>query len=146
MIETPLSPSRRPKFGRSQIIRLGRLLNMRYTPAEIAHEIGVTVDTVYRSYIPAGCPAEQDLDGRIWIVGTEFRQWVRLTKRRKQKHPEFSKPGVGWCFHCSKPVRIMQASIQPVNYYLELLQGECEFCGNIVNRAQATHEKQGNPS
>ena len=146
MIDATSTPSRKPKFGRSQRLRLSRLLNMRYTPAEIASEIGVSVDTVYRSYIPAGCPAEQGSDRRIWIVGTEFRNWVLSLQTHKQPHPACAEPGVGWCFHCSKPVRIMQASIQPVNYYLELLQGECEFCGNIVNRAQATHEKQGNPS
>ncbi len=143
MNEASLSPSRKPKFGRFQLMRLSRLLHMRYTPAEIAREIGVAVDTVYRSYLPAGCPAEQGSDRRIWIVGTEFRNWVLSLKTHKQTHPACAEPGVGWCFHCAKPVRIVNASIQPMNYYLERLQGACECCGKVVNRLQAVRGQQG---
>jgi hypothetical protein len=141
MTEASLPLSRKPKFGRSQMLRLSRLLNMQYTPAEIAREIGVSVDTVYRSYIPAGCPAEQGRDRRIWIVGTEFRNWVLSLKTNKPTHPACAGPGMGWCFHCARPVRMMHVSIHPVNYYLERWQGECEFCGKVVNRLQAVHEK-----
>jgi len=143
MIDATSTPNRKPKFGRSQRLRLSRLLNMRYTPAEIAREMGVSVDTVYRSYIPAGCPAEQGSDRRIWIVGTEFRNWVLSLRMNKQTHPACAEPGVGWCFHCAKPVRIVNASIYPVNYYLERLQGECECCGKEVNRLQAVGEQPG---
>jgi hypothetical protein len=143
MIEAASTPNRKPKFGRSQMLRLSRLLNMRYTPAEIAREIGVSVDTVYRSYIPAGCPAEQGPDRRIWIVGTEFRNWVLSLQTHKQTHPACAEPGVGWCFHCAKPVRVVNASIHPVNYYLERLQGACEYCGKVVNRLQAVDAQQG---
>ena len=78
MKPTSLSASRGrvPRFKRAQLIRLDRLLHMRYTPAELAREIGVSVDTVYRSYIPAGCPQEPRGGGRYWIVGSEFRDWA----------------------------------------------------------------------
>jgi len=35
------------RLRRTQIIRLGRLMTMRYRPAELAAEIGCHVDTVY---------------------------------------------------------------------------------------------------
>ena len=68
----------RPRISRPQVIRLGRLLNMYYKPSEIAEEIGISPDTVYRTYIPAGCPHEVDESGRIWIIGTTFRDWALL--------------------------------------------------------------------
>ena len=40
---------RQPVLKHTHIIKLGRLLDMMYKPAEIADEIGVTPDTVYRS-------------------------------------------------------------------------------------------------
>ena len=94
MIDATSTPHRKPKFGRSQRLRLSRLLTMRCTPAEIASEIGVAVGTVYRSYLPAGCPAEQGRDRRIWIVGTEFRNWVLSLRTNKQRHPAYAEPGV----------------------------------------------------
>jgi len=39
-----------PQLKHQHIIKLSRLLNMLYKPSEIAEEIGVSVDTVYRSY------------------------------------------------------------------------------------------------
>jgi len=145
MNKVTLPTKRKPKFKREHIIRLDRLLNMQYTPKEIAHEIGVSVDTVYRSYLPAGCPAELDQDGRIWIVGVEFRDWVRAIlaqKKRSPKNSECSKPDKGWCFRCAQCVTIRHAKIRPVNYYLELLQGECEQCGGQVNRARAAVKRE----
>jgi len=47
---------RQPLLKHCHIIKLGRLLNMLYKPSEIAEEIGVAQDTVYRSYLPAGAP------------------------------------------------------------------------------------------
>ena len=49
--------------------RLVRLLNMLYSPSELANEIGFTKRQVYRVYIPLGCPHEKDSKGRNWING-----------------------------------------------------------------------------
>lgn len=45
---------RQPTLKHTQIVRLARFLDMMYRPSEVAEEIGVTQDTVYRSYLPAG--------------------------------------------------------------------------------------------
>ena len=66
------------QMTREQLARVGHLLNMYYKPSEIAEEIGCHTDTVYRSFLPAGCPHERDERGHIWIIGTAFRDWARV--------------------------------------------------------------------
>ncbi len=51
-----------------------KLMNMRYSPAELARELGVGVHIIYKSWLP-GCPHSR-VGGRIWIVGTELRAWA----------------------------------------------------------------------
>ena len=49
-----------------------KLLDMLYTPKELANEIGINVRQVYKVYIPAGCPHERDEHRHIWINGKAF--------------------------------------------------------------------------
>jgi hypothetical protein len=48
-------------------------LNMAYTPAELAKEIGFTRRQVYRVYEPLGCPFERDETGHY------LDQWCCLS-------------------------------------------------------------------
>ncbi len=123
------------RMRREQIIRLGRLLNMYYRPSELASEIGCHVDTIYRSYLPAGCPHKRDEHGHIWIIGTEFAEWARIAI----KHDRIPLgKGEAYCLKCRKPVSIVgDIKITPTNRYLELVSGKCPECGKTVNRAQA---------
>ncbi len=128
------------KFSRNIIIRLDRLFDMYYRPSELAHEIGCHVDTVYRSYIPAGCPHKRDDGGHIWIVGTEFAQWVRTNTSRN--HIKMA-DDEAFCFKCNKPVKLTgDLTVKPTNKYLELVTGECPECGTTINRARARHNSQ----
>ena len=71
--KTQHTPQIKPAQGR----RLQRLLDMEYQPSEIAEETGIPLKTIYRSHIPAGLPVRQDSNGRIWIHGVTYRNWVR---------------------------------------------------------------------
>lgn len=123
------------RMRREQVIRLGRLLHMYYRPSELANEIGCHVDTIYRSYLPAGCPHKRDERGHIWIVGTEFAQWARIVKKHDQIPLEKNE---AYCLKCRKPVSIAgDITVTPTNRYLELVSGKCPECGRTVNRAQA---------
>ena len=51
-------PGPRPRLNRSQTGRLKRLLDMQYSVAELAAELGCSPDSIYRSHIPAGCPVQ----------------------------------------------------------------------------------------
>ena len=125
--------SKTPHMTRVQISRLPRLLWMKYTPAEVAAEIGVTIDQIYRSYLPAGCPHARDESGHIWMEGAEFREWALRTF----KH---ASAGMGenqaYCLRCRKPVEIVQPMIRPTNRYLELVRGKCAECGATVHRGR----------
>lgn len=126
-----------PQFRRSHLIRLGRLLDMLYRPAEIADEIGCHVDTVYRSYLPTGCPHARDETGHIWINGRSFAEWVQqLTSRKGNSLDE----GQAFCFKCNRAVRMTgDLKVSQTNRHLELVTGICPDCGTKVNRARACH-------
>jgi len=121
-------------MSRNQVIRLARLLHMRYCPSELASEIGCHVDTVYRSFIPAECPHERDDHGRIWIIGTEFAEWARTTKTKGPRLAD----GEAYCLKCNQAVKMMgPITVKPTNRNLELVTGTCPACGTTVNRARA---------
>lgn len=127
---------RQPLLKHTHIIKLGRLLDMMYKPGEIAEEIGVTQDTIYRSYLPAGLPHSRDDQGSIWIHGPAFVSWARETVSMKKTKRAGLPDGHGWCMKCNRPVKMSAATIKPVNRYLELLQSACPQCGRTVNRAR----------
>ncbi len=132
-----MSKKRRPLFKHKQIIRFSRLLHMHYTPAELAEEISVSDDTVYRSYIPAGCPHTRDEQDRIWIVGTEFCEWAEhLIMEKKRRKTTRMAEDEAWCFRCNQITKIQSPTPKRVNLYLELLQGTCTQCSGKVNRAR----------
>jgi hypothetical protein len=85
-----------------QLTRLIKLLDMLYTPAELAQEVGFTTRQVYRVYIPAGCPHEKDQNKRIWINGKAFREWcLKVYKKVDLSYDET------FCLTCRKAVKIL---------------------------------------
>jgi hypothetical protein len=129
--------TRQPLLKHTHIVKLGRFLDMLYKPSEIAEEIGVTADTVYRSYLPAGLPHTRDAQGDIWIHGPAFTAWARETISKKKARRAGLPDGYGWCLKCSQAVPLNNPTIKPSNFYLELLQAPCPHCGRTVNRARA---------
>lgn len=133
--------SRRLRVPRSLILRLGRLLYMEYRPSELAEELGCSIDSIYKMYLPAGCPHRRDDTGHVWIVGTQFSEWVRIALQ-KTKTPMAE--GEAYCLKCNSPVK-MQGPFQvtQTNRYLELVRGQCPICGTVVNRARARQAEDG---
>jgi hypothetical protein len=131
------------RLRREQIIRLGHLLEMCYRPSELAAEIGCHTDTVYHSFIPAGCPHERDEHGHIWIVGTQFADWARHMQMQRRTPLA---DGEAYCLRCRAAVQMIgPLTVTPTNRYLELVTGTCAVCGATVNRARArckTDEKE----
>ena len=123
------------RFLRVHLIRLGRLLNMMYKPSEIAEEIGVTTETVYRSYLPGGAPFERDKAGNIWLHGTSFAAWV-LSVNGKRKLGALE-AGQAWCLRCRKAVPLVRPRMRFEGRYVKIFQGKCETCGAKINRAYA---------
>ena len=134
---------RQPLLKHTHIIKLGRILDMLYKPGEIADEIGVTQDTVYRSYLPAGLPHTRDTKGNVWIHGPAFVAWARETISMRKSKRAGLLDDHAWCMKCNRPVRLNQPRVKIVNRYLELLQAPCPGCGRTVNRARARQQKAG---
>jgi hypothetical protein len=128
---------RTPLLKHKQIVHLGRLLDMLYKPTELAEEIGVIPDTIYRSYIPAGLPVHRDARGRLWINGLAFIDWARDTIAQRKSKRKGLPEGQAWCLKCRGPVPLLNPIIKPVNRSLELMQATCPACGATVNRARA---------
>jgi hypothetical protein len=106
--------------------KLRKLLYMKYTPSELAEELGISKRQFYSVYLPLGCPHERDFRRHIWIVGTEFQEWYLETyKKRKLAKNEV------YCVSCKKAVPM----VNPVEHSKEGLTYalcECPECKNTV--------------
>ena len=106
--------------------RLRKLLFMKYTPSELANEIGVDVRNVYRIYLPLGCPHERDSRRHIWIVGSQFRDWYLANyKKRKLAQNE------AYCVSCKKAVEITEP-LEKTKEGLTYITFTCPGCGHKV--------------
>ncbi len=137
-----MSRNRSPRLTRYQKLRVRGLLEMPYTPQLLADAIGCHRDTIYRSFVPAGCPHARDERGRITIIGTELSAWYFDNLPTKVT----LKPNEGWCFRCNRPTTMEPPlTIKPTNRHLELVTGTCSDCGGRVNRARARDNSESSP-
>jgi hypothetical protein len=119
-----------------QRLRLLKLLDMLYTPGELAEEIGVDRRQMYRVYLPLGCPSSRDALRRWWINGKAFREWYEATYPRVRLKPEEA-----FCLTCRKAVRMAK----PIRHKAEglvYLVCKCAKCGRkltkiVENKKQA---------
>ena len=121
------------RFERKHLIRLCRFMDMMYRPSEVASIVGVTVQTVYRSYLPDGCPFEQDKNGDFWVHGLSFKGWVEL-EHKKRKQGKLA-DGEAWCLICHKAVAQAAPQERYRNQYVVIYQGRCPECKSKINRA-----------
>jgi hypothetical protein len=108
--------------------RLAKLLNMYYTPCELAKEIGFTTRQVYRVYIPAGLPHQRDEKKHIWINGKVFRAWVKEVYQKQEL-------GINeaFCLTCKKAVKMVKPErIQEGRLFYYLCT--CPNCGRKLAR------------
>lgn len=120
------------RFMRKNLIKLTRLHDMLYRPSEIAEEIGVTTETVYRVYLPEGAPFERDKKDDIWLHGTSFAAWVWKVYGGREKLTV--KAGEGWCCKCRTIVEMRSPRKRYTNRYIIVMQGRCPACESKVNR------------
>lgn len=128
--------TRQPVLRHVQIIRLKRILDMFYKPSELAEEIGINVDTIYRSYIPAGLPCVH-YQQSIYIHGPEFVAWAQGTITKHKRKRSGLPAGHAWCMKCNQPQPIESPRIAYTNQYIQIVQSFCPVCGTKMNRAEA---------
>jgi len=106
------------------------LLDMLYTPDDLADDLGIPQRMVYRRLIPAGLPHTKDSRGHIWIPGPEASQWIdHLFKGKRFVLGD----GQAYCMKCGKAVTIVNPKRWKAGK-LTLLKGTCPHCGVTVNR------------
>ncbi len=118
------------KLPRSVIIRAAGLLEMLYSPIELAEDLSVPARTV-REWIKNGMPFERDRRGHMWVNGMEFRRWVEETRTVR---PRFQLgEDEAFCLRCRRRVKFSDPVVSDSSSAL-LLTGKCPFCGGTVNR------------
>lgn len=123
------------KLNGLQRHKLRTLLYMKYTPKELAEELGISKRQFYFIYLPMGCPHERDSRRHVWIVGTEFRDWYQETyKPRKLAENE------AYCVSCKKPVAIVNPEENSKDG-LTYLISSCPECGGKVAKILAMKRK-----
>ena len=129
--------SRGPRISSSTARKLIKLLHMQYKPSEIAEIMGVSVDTIYRSYLPAGAPFEKDAKNNIWIVGDVFASWAIRCAKTNVRKPEKQKltSEQVFCLKCNQIVALKSPKkSQPNTRGVLNLSGKCPVCNTKVNR------------
>ncbi|MBN1182211.1 MAG: hypothetical protein JXB49_07980 [Bacteroidales bacterium] len=118
----------RGRLNGTQRNRLSSLMNMMYSPSELADEIGFDRRQVYRVYVPLGCPYERDQHNRIWINGVTFRDWIKQIYQKKDLLPDEA-----FCIRCKLPIK-MKNPVKKENNGLIYYLCECPFCGRRISR------------
>ena len=130
---------RTPHLKHMQIIRLSRILDMMYKPSELAEEIGVIPDTIYRSYLPAGLPHIRR-GHTLWIYGPAFVEWAKATVVKHSRKRAGLPEGQAWCMKCNAAVQLRNPKVIYTNQYIQIKQAKCPACGRAVNRASKREE------
>lgn len=123
----------------SQRMRLGKLLNMFYTPSELASEIGCTTRQIYRVYVPLGCPHIQDEKKHHTINGKAFAEWYEATYPKKTLLEDEA-----FCLTCKKPVKMHNPTQQKKGlliYWISI----CPVCGRKLPRIISKEKNYGQP-
>lgn len=106
------------------------LLDMEYRPSELAGDLGIGVQAIYRRYLPAGVPHRRDEKGSIWISGTQFRTWLAMkVEERNNRSSSEMDPNEAYCMKCRE--RSYFTAGWEIIWQNErwVAVGECSVCG-----------------
>ena len=104
---------------------------MKYKIREISEELNIPESTI-RGWLYLGAPHSRDKSNHIWIIGTEFYEWIRSHK--KEKPSKKLTNNQAYCFKCKKPVFLKNPVIIPKVGKLILISGFCSICNSKINR------------
>ena len=123
-----MKPSFRGRLNGTQRRNLKRLLNMVYTPLEIATVVGFSRRQFYQVYIPMGCPHTRDEKGHIQVVGVEFRDWYH------EMHPKVTMgKNETYCLTCRAAVPIINPKKRRKGILIYLIS-YCPYCDRKLTR------------
>jgi hypothetical protein len=125
----------RGRLDGKQRNRLKGLLDMGYSPNELAEEVGFDKNQVYRVYLPLGCPHERDKHNRILINGLKFFKWYQSVFKKAELGANET-----FCKTCRKAVPIV-AGKEVTKGQLTYILSSCPVCGRSLTRI--THSSRG---
>jgi hypothetical protein len=108
--------------------RLKRLMDLMYTPRELAEEIGVDKDRIYMVYIKGGCPHVRERNRHIMINGKKFRAWFEEVYAKRDLLP-----GQAFCLTCKKGVEMVNPERKRKDKLIYALCN-CPNCGRRLTR------------
>jgi len=111
------------RLRRTQALQAKYLLDMLYTPAEIAAGIGFSRRQFYRVYFPAGCPSIRDAKGHHWVNGKEFAEWYEKTYQKVKLGKDET-----FCLTCKQAVLMVDPEIRQKGG-LTYSVSKCPNCG-----------------
>jgi hypothetical protein len=120
----------RPRLGKEARAKAVGLLDMLYTPTELAEELGLNLAMLYHQLLPAGLPHSKDSTGHIWIHGAEVSKWLVDfgTARRQPLAADEA-----YCLRCRQAVKLINPQ-RAKSGNVTLLKATCPICGATVNR------------
>jgi hypothetical protein len=118
------------KLPSSVIVRSSALLDMLYSPNELADELVVPARSI-REWITKGLPYQRDRRGHLWVSGRELYQWVETTRSVRPRCPLGSDEA--FCLRCRRRVKLVNPIVSD-RVTPPLLTGTCPHCGTTVNR------------
>lgn len=125
-------PSPRLKlFTQPQRERARGLLDMYYTPAELAEELGLPDRSyIYHTLAKHGLPMVKDKAGHVWIRGTDVLPWyVAYCEKRKRK----TASDEAYCLKCKHPRAVQAATIEVVAYGpVKMQRARCAVCNTLT--------------
>jgi hypothetical protein len=115
-------------LDRTQRIRLRGLLDMMYSPADLARELKIDQRDVYCRWLSAGIPHIRDEMGHIWLHGPTIAQWFTQNKSKRSINID-----EGYCLKCKAVVKLINP--EPVQHgKFHLLRAPCPTCMRMVYR------------
>jgi DNA-directed RNA polymerase subunit RPC12/RpoP len=120
--------------------KLSQLLDMLYTPAEIADLLGFGKRQFYRVYIPRGCPHQREENGHLWINGAAFRRWYL------EQYPKITlSENEAYCLACKKIVPMTNPEIKQKGSYI-YRASTCPNCGHGLSKAHTNKRGEDDQS
>lgn len=130
----------RTYLPRNARFRAWGLLDMLYTPAELAEELQVDRDVIYHQLIPAGLPHQRDTIGHIWIHGPTAATWILNQRRRKSRMLEKNE---FLCLHCRSVVISDPSTFAPASSgRFHYVKAVCPTCGTTLCKGAKKSDNQ----
>ena len=118
----------RGRLNGMQRNRLKSLLDMMYSPKELADEIGVNINQIYYVYVPLGCPEERDNRNHILINGKAFADWYSKVYVKIRLKPDET-----FCKTCRNAVKIYKHKKHKKGNLVYVLS-VCKTCGRNLTK------------